>query len=97
MTKNFCFFLKKSARGWAAGGFAKAQSRYKKAGAAGALGAGSRRARGPGATAPLGCRLATEPHRGGRFAAPRRGGAGARQLGFRLATEPKVGGSAGRG
>ena len=37
------------------GGFAKAQSRYKKAGAG--------RARGRGASAPLGFRLATEPHR----------------------------------
>ena len=31
-------------------------------------------ARGRGASAPLGFRLATEPHRGGRFAAPSLGG-----------------------
>ena len=49
--------------------------------------------RGRGASAPLGYRLATEPHRGGRFAAPSLGGGGgARQLGFRLATGPHCGG-----
>ena len=38
-----------------------------------------RRTRGRGASAPLGFRLATEPHRGGRFAAPSLCGCGRRR------------------